>query len=51
MIQEEPFAQPVPSKRVKTRHDHWKFGPEATAQSAIEFFTFFHGPGYFDNGP
>ncbi|KAL9014605.1 MAG: hypothetical protein Q9173_000750 [Seirophora scorigena] len=51
MMQEELFAQSVPCKRAKTDDADWEFGPGGTAQDAIEFFNFFNGSGYEDNGP
>ncbi len=51
MMQEELFARSIPCKRVKTSDADWEFGPGGTAQDAIEFFNFFNGGGYEDNGP
>lgn len=55
VMQEEPFARPVPCKRRRTRYERWDwdwdFGPDFTAQDAVGFFGYFNGGGYVDNGP
>lgn len=52
VMQEEVFAQSVPCKRRRMEEDaDWELGPQATAQHAIDFFSFFNGAGYRDDGP
>ncbi|KAL8918606.1 MAG: hypothetical protein Q9208_007250 [Pyrenodesmia sp. 3 TL-2023] len=51
VLQEEPFARSYPCKRVKVDNECWEIGPAATAQEMIDFYSFFHGGGYVDNGP
>ncbi|KAL8655009.1 MAG: hypothetical protein Q9210_001156 [Variospora velana] len=52
VMQEEMFAQSVPCKRRRMEEDaDWELGPQATAQHAIDFFSFFNGAGYRDDGP
>ncbi|KAI4168944.1 MAG: hypothetical protein LQ346_009011, partial [Caloplaca aetnensis] len=53
-MQEELFAQSVPCKRRRMDEEEdadWELGPRATAQHAIDFFSFFNGGGYRDDGP
>ncbi|KAL8652823.1 MAG: hypothetical protein Q9210_002460 [Variospora velana] len=51
VLQEEPFARSYPSKRVKVEEGCWEIGPATTAQEMIDFYSFFNGGGYVDNGP
>ncbi|KAL8741660.1 MAG: hypothetical protein Q9184_008359, partial [Pyrenodesmia sp. 2 TL-2023] len=51
VLQEEPFARSYPSKIVKVQERCWEIGPATTAQEIIDFYSFFHGGEYVDNGP